>query len=63
MRRTALFILGTLISTTFVVPVISTENQVLEDVMKLHRKAIVFDAHCDTAMRLIGKRAIDLGIG
>ena len=30
--------------------------------MKLHRKAIVFDAHCDTAMRLIGKGAIDLGI-
>ncbi len=33
----------------------------LEDVMDLHRKAIVFDAHCDTAMRLIGDEPIDLG--
>jgi len=30
--------------------------------MKLHRKALVFDAHCDTAMRLVGGRAIDIGI-
>jgi len=28
--------------------------------MEIHRKAIVFDAHCDTAMRLIGDGAIDL---
>ena len=30
-------------------------------VLDLHRKAFVFDAHCDTAMRLIGGRAVDLG--
>ena len=30
-------------------------------VLNLHRKAFVFDAHCDTAMRLIGGRAVDLG--
>ncbi len=32
-----------------------------EEIMKLHRSAIVFDAHCDTAMRLIGDHKIDLG--
>jgi len=32
-----------------------------EDIMKLHRHAIVFDAHCDTAMRLVGDERIDLG--
>ena len=32
-----------------------------EDIMKLHRHAIVFDAHCDTAMRLVGEERIDLG--
>lgn len=32
-----------------------------EDTMELHREAIVFDAHCDTAMRLLGERAVDLG--
>jgi len=31
-----------------------------EEIMKLHRQAIVFDAHCDTAMRLIGDEPIDL---
>lgn len=31
-----------------------------EGIMKLHGKAIVFDAHCDTAMRLIGEDPIDL---
>ncbi len=36
-------------------------GEVSEDVMRLHRKAFVFDAHCDTAMRLIGERAVDLG--
>lgn len=30
-------------------------------ISKLHRKAIVFDAHCDTAMRLIGEGAVDMG--
>ncbi len=29
--------------------------------MKLHRQAFVFDAHCDTAMRLVGDERIDLG--
>ncbi len=32
-----------------------------EDIMKLHRHAFVFDAHCDTAMRLVGDGRIDLG--
>jgi len=32
-----------------------------EEVMKLHLSAIVFDAHCDTAMRLVGDHKIDLG--
>jgi membrane dipeptidase len=32
-----------------------------EDSMKLHRHAFVFDAHCDTAMRLVGDERIDLG--
>lgn len=31
-----------------------------EDIMKLHRQAFVFDAHCDTAMRLFGDHPIDL---
>lgn len=34
---------------------------IVEEVMRLHRRAFVFDAHCDTAMRLIGERAVDLG--
>lgn len=33
----------------------------MERVMKLHRAAVVFDAHCDTAMRLVGDDPIDLG--
>jgi membrane dipeptidase len=44
------------------IPACSTDDSTTEKVMKLHRAAIVFDAHCDTAMRLIGDRAIDLGI-
>ncbi|MDD4856530.1 MAG: dipeptidase [Candidatus Krumholzibacteria bacterium] len=31
-----------------------------EEIMKLHREAIVFDAHCDTAMRLVGDGRVDL---
>jgi membrane dipeptidase len=30
-------------------------------VTELHRDALVFDAHCDTAMRLVGEERIDLG--
>lgn len=33
----------------------------MERVTEIHREAIVFDAHCDTAMRLIGEEAVDLG--
>ena len=62
MRTVPSLILCAVIVATLFAPVIPAENQVPEDVMKLHRKAIVFDAHCDTAMRLIGKRAVDLGI-
>jgi membrane dipeptidase len=36
-------------------------GEISKHVMSLHGKAFVFDAHCDTAMRLIGERAIDLG--
>jgi membrane dipeptidase len=32
-----------------------------EETMKLHESAIIFDAHCDTAMRLVGDHPIDLG--
>jgi membrane dipeptidase len=35
-------------------------GEVTKEVLRLHRKAFVFDAHCDTAMRLIGERAVDL---
>ncbi len=35
--------------------------EVTEEVSKLHGKVFVFDAHCDTAMRLIGEQAVDLG--
>ena len=30
-------------------------------VLDMHERAIVFDAHCDTAMRLIGEEGVDLG--
>ena len=33
----------------------------MEKACAVHREAIVFDAHCDTAMRLIGEGAVDLG--
>ena len=33
-----------------------------EEALKLHRSAIVFDAHCDTAMRLVGDQGIDFGV-
>ena len=36
-------------------------DETSEDLMKLHERAIVFDAHCDTAMRLIGDDPVDLG--
>ncbi|HVO76926.1 MAG TPA: dipeptidase [Candidatus Bathyarchaeia archaeon] len=36
------------------------DTKIPEEVMKLHHKAIVFDAHCDTAMRLVGDKKIDL---
>jgi membrane dipeptidase len=36
-------------------------TDVPEDIMKLQRHAFVFDAHCDTAMRLVGDERIDLG--
>lgn len=40
---------------------VSTGANTSEDWMKLHQQAIVFDAHCDTAMRLVGPGAVDLG--
>jgi membrane dipeptidase len=33
----------------------------MDSAMKIHRGAVVFDAHCDTAMRLVGEGPIDLG--
>jgi membrane dipeptidase len=42
-------------------PYAAAGTAVPEDIMKLHRQAIVFDAHCDTAMRLVGDAPIDLG--
>jgi membrane dipeptidase len=42
-------------------PYAAAGTDVPEVVMKLHRQAFVFDAHCDTAMRLVGDERIDLG--
>ncbi|MCX5754024.1 MAG: membrane dipeptidase, partial [Candidatus Krumholzibacteria bacterium] len=42
-------------------PRVAAGTDVPEDIMKLHRHAFVFDAHCDTAMRLVGDERIDLG--
>lgn len=39
---------------------VSCEREVW-DPMELHRAAVVFDAHCDTAMRLVGDGGVDLG--
>jgi membrane dipeptidase len=61
MRRSFVLAIILLIASALLVPAPRAEEQVPEDVMKLHRKALVFDAHCDTAMRLVGRRAIDLG--
>ena len=33
-----------------------------EEALKLRRSAIVFDAHCDTAMRLAGDQGTDFGV-
>jgi membrane dipeptidase len=41
-------------------PLDANETRIPEEIMKLHRQAIVFDAHCDTAMRLVGETPIDL---
>lgn len=55
-----------LIATAFVFAVFSSPTasgkDAPEETMKLHQKAFVFDAHCDTAMRLVGDNRIDLGI-
>ncbi len=52
-----------IVSSTLILPrpVAPVTGSSLEDIMELHRKAIVFDAHCDTAMRLVGDEPIDLG--
>ncbi len=36
-------------------------GEATDRVKNLHERSYVFDAHCDTAMRLIGERAVDLG--
>ncbi len=41
-------------------PRAANELRIPEETVKIHQKAIVFDAHCDTAMRLVGDRKIDL---
>ena len=43
-------------------PVSANDRNVSEEWMNVHRKAVVFDAHCDTAMRLVGDKPIDLGV-
>jgi len=43
-------------------PSFASGRDASEEAMKLHRKAFVFDAHCDTAMRLVGEKKIDLGV-
>lgn len=42
-------------------PFIASGGQAPADIVQLHRDALVFDAHCDTAMRLIGEDRLDLG--
>ncbi len=59
MRKRLCFLIPFIIA--FGSPGIVTGAKTSEEVMKLHGKAIVFDAHCDTAMRLIGDHPIDLG--
>jgi len=44
----------------FFPPFTAAGTRIPEEIMKLHRQAIVFDAHCDTAMRLIGDEPLDL---
>ena len=43
------------------VPFFASGGRVPVGILKLHRGALVFDAHCDTAMRLVGEECIDLG--
>lgn len=61
MRTSAMLMLSLLVLATLDARAVYADDPVPEDVMKLHREALVFDAHCDTAMRLIGGRAIDIG--
>ncbi len=51
------------VSSQLVLPTLSTPagGTTLEGIMDLHRQAFVFDAHCDTAMRLVGDERVDLG--
>ena len=59
MRRFARFCI--LCALVVVFPFIVSGEQVPAGISKLHRAALVFDAHCDTAMRLVGGERIDLG--
>ena len=58
MNRYAAFLVAFILA--FFVSFTVTGTSTPEEIMKLHRKAIVFDAHCDTAMRLVGDHPIDL---
>jgi membrane dipeptidase len=42
-------------------PTLIYSGRTADDIHDLHFSSLVFDAHCDTAMRLIGEEAIDLG--
>lgn len=45
----------------FITPLVTSGDELSDEIRELHRAAIVFDAHCDTAMRLIRDETFDLG--
>ena len=59
MRKNVSFLL--VLICIVVTPILSFTGDISEELLELHREALVFDAHCDTAMRLIGEERIDLG--
>lgn len=42
-------------------PGLLSGDELSGELLKLHKRAIIFDAHCDTAMRLIRDETFDLG--
>jgi membrane dipeptidase len=59
MRKMPGFLLAVVV--VVALPLFISGDEISDGIMGLHRAAVVFDAHCDTAMRLIGEDRIDLG--